>query len=206
MVLDVHLPDIDGFELCRRAALAARRPRALPVLHLSAAFVTDEDKVRGLDAGADAYLTHPVEPAVLVATVQALVRTRVAEDAMRRSEAKFRAIYAQAPSGIACSTSEGRFVDANPALLLLLARRADDVVGHRVSGVRAAPEWTRARRALPAADRRRRSASPNSRWSTPTGEPVHLQWSVSAHIEPGVSMVGRDRHLAARRSSSSSAS
>ena len=58
----------------------------LPVLHLTAAYVTDEDKVRGLDSGADAYLTRPVEPAVLVATVQALVRTRVAEEAMRRSE------------------------------------------------------------------------------------------------------------------------
>ena len=95
MVLDVHLPDIDGFELCR---IVHSRPATarLPILHLTAAFVTDEDKVRGLDSGADAYLTRPVEPAVLVATVQALVRTRVAEQAMRSSEIKFRAIYSQA--------------------------------------------------------------------------------------------------------------
>ena len=67
MVLDVHLPDINGFDLCR---LIRSRDSAdyLPVLHLSAAYVTDEDKVRGLDSGADAYLTHPVDPAVLVAT------------------------------------------------------------------------------------------------------------------------------------------
>jgi hypothetical protein len=82
-VLDVHLPDIDGFDLC--AMLRSQPSTArLPVLHLTAAYVTDEDKVRGLDSGADAYLTRPVEPAVLVATVQALVRTRVAEEAMRR--------------------------------------------------------------------------------------------------------------------------
>jgi CheY-like chemotaxis protein len=99
VVLDIHLPDIDGFELCRR--LRARNTTfRLPVIHLTAAYLTDEDKVRGLDAGADAYLTHPVEPAVLVSTIQALVRTQAAEAAMRASEVKFRTVYAQAPSGI----------------------------------------------------------------------------------------------------------
>src|SRR5918993_610727 len=70
LVLDVHLPDIDGFDLCR---IIHSRPATarLPILHMTAAYVTDEDKVRGLDSGADAYLTRPVEPAVLVATVQA---------------------------------------------------------------------------------------------------------------------------------------
>ena len=121
MVLDVHLPDIDGFELCRVLRSKPETNR-LPVLHLTAAYVTDEDKVRGLDSGADAYLTRPVEPAVLVATVQALVRTRVAEEAMRRSEAKFRAIYAHAPGGLALMDDGGRFVDANPAMLALLGR------------------------------------------------------------------------------------
>ena len=107
VVLDVHLPDIDGFDLCAMPALAPGTAR-LPVLHLTAAYVTDEDKVRGLDSGADAYLTRPVEPAVLVATVQALVRTRMAEEAMRRSESKFRAIYAQAQAGIALLDDQGR--------------------------------------------------------------------------------------------------
>ena len=73
VVLDIHLPDIDGFDLC--ALLRARPETArVPVLHLTAAYVTDDDKVRGLDSGADAYLTRPVDAAVLVATVQALVR------------------------------------------------------------------------------------------------------------------------------------
>src|SRR3954469_14901604 len=126
MVLDVHLPDIDGFELCR--VLRSREETSrLPVLHLTAAYVTDEDKVRGLDAGADAYLTRPVEPAVIVATVQALVRTRVAEEGMRRSESKFRAIYAQAQTGIALLDDQGRLVDANPAMLRMLSREHDDV-------------------------------------------------------------------------------
>ena len=61
VILDVHLPDIDGFELCRR--IRANPPTAtLPVVHLSAEFTRDEDRVTGLNAGADGYMVHPVEP------------------------------------------------------------------------------------------------------------------------------------------------
>jgi len=78
MVLDVNLPDIDGFEVCRR--LRARETTSyLPIIHLSATFVDDSDRVHGLDTGADGYLTHPVEPHVLVATVRAFVRARSAK-------------------------------------------------------------------------------------------------------------------------------
>src|SRR6185369_2669843 len=52
----------------------------IPVIHLSATFVQDVDKGTGLEAGADGYLTHPVEPPVLIATVNAFLRTRTAED------------------------------------------------------------------------------------------------------------------------------
>jgi signal transduction histidine kinase len=82
VVLDVHLPDIDGFEVCR--TLRSRpQTQLLPVVHVSAAYIRDEDRVAGLNAGADGYLVHPVEPAVLVATLQALIRARLAEDQLR---------------------------------------------------------------------------------------------------------------------------
>ncbi|MDB6000803.1 MAG: histidine kinase, partial [Rhizobacter sp.] len=185
MVLDVHLPDIDGFEVCR--VLRTRAPSSrLPVLHLSAAYVSDEDKVRGLDSGADAYLTHPVEPSVLVATVQALVRARIAEAGMRRSEARFRALYAQAPSGICMLDSQGRFADANPALLDLLKRGQEAVVGQRMADF-VPPEWTERVQA-------HATATPPGAWRAVfpmldgAGESVHVEWRVSAPIEPGISI------------------
>lgn len=128
VVLDVHLPDIGGFEVCR-AMREREATSALPIVHLSAAFIAETDKVAGLDAGADAYLTHPAEPAMLVATVQALVRARLAEDRVHHSEAKFRSIYEQAQSGIALIDEQGRFVDANPAMLEMMGRGAEEVLG-----------------------------------------------------------------------------
>ncbi|MEO5690371.1 MAG: response regulator [Burkholderiaceae bacterium] len=185
VVLDIHLPDIDGFDLC---ALLRSQPATarVPVLHLTAAYVTDEDKVRGLDSGADAYLTRPVEPAVLVATVQALVRARVAEEAMRRSESKFRAIYAQAQAGIALLDDQGRFVDANPAMLRMLARSAEAVIGEPLSNF-APREWAqRIVHFSVAAD------SPSGSIEVPMQRPdeslIHVEWSFSPHIEPGITM------------------
>src|SRR6478609_9948148 len=78
VVLDVNLPDFDGFEVCRRIRSMPETAR-IPVVHLSATFVKDAYKVKGLEAGADGYLTHPVEPPVLIATVNAFLRTRKAE-------------------------------------------------------------------------------------------------------------------------------
>lgn len=83
IVLDVRLPDMLGFEVCQRIK-ADPETNAIPVLHVSASYMQDEHKVHGLEGGADGYLTHPVEPTVLLATVHSLLRIRDTEDALRR--------------------------------------------------------------------------------------------------------------------------
>jgi two-component system, OmpR family, response regulator len=70
LVLDVMLPDIDGFETCRR--LRAERVW-VPIIMLTARDAI-EDRVRGLDEGADDYLTKPFSLAELLARLRALAR------------------------------------------------------------------------------------------------------------------------------------
>jgi two-component system OmpR family response regulator len=70
IVLDIMLEDIDGFEVCRRLRSAGRW---FPVLMLTARDAV-EDRVRGLDVGADDYLTKPFAFPELVARVRALMR------------------------------------------------------------------------------------------------------------------------------------
>ncbi len=83
IVLDVNLPDMDGFTVCRRVRAEEKTSR-IPIIHLSATFVKDAHKVHGFEAGADGYLVHPVEPPVLIATVRAFLRARHAEDDRER--------------------------------------------------------------------------------------------------------------------------
>jgi AraC-like DNA-binding protein len=65
-LVDVKLPDMTGFELTRRLKLAGR----LPVIQISAICVTREDRDDGLESGADAYLTAPVDYEDLISTIQ----------------------------------------------------------------------------------------------------------------------------------------
>ncbi|MFD3588572.1 SpoIIE family protein phosphatase [Streptomyces sp. NPDC058683] len=72
-LIDVHLPDMSGFELCRR--LRARPHMAgLPVVHFSALSSVPADRCPGLEMGAEAYLTVPAEPEDIEAAVRAAVR------------------------------------------------------------------------------------------------------------------------------------
>jgi DNA-binding response OmpR family regulator len=76
IVLDVGLPDVDGFEVCRR--LRADDVWA-PVLMLTARDAV-EDRIDGLDAGADDYLVKPFDVGELKARLRALLRRSVVED------------------------------------------------------------------------------------------------------------------------------
>jgi signal transduction histidine kinase len=84
IVLDIKLPDISGFEVCKRIK-ANPLTRSIPVLQTSASFVKSEHKVTGLESGADGYLAQPIEAAVLVATVNSLLRIREAEQIATRA-------------------------------------------------------------------------------------------------------------------------
>ena len=96
IVLDVRLPDGSGFDLAR--SFKTNPDTAdIPLLLISASFTSPNERAKGLDAGADGYLTHPVEPPVLLATVRALLRSREAEMARRESEARFRSMADSAP-------------------------------------------------------------------------------------------------------------
>ena len=71
VILDILLPGMNGFEVCRRLREAGR---SVPVLMLTAARTEEMDKVRGLELGADDYLTKPVGTRELAARVKAILR------------------------------------------------------------------------------------------------------------------------------------
>jgi PAS domain S-box-containing protein len=190
VVLDVNLPDIDGFEVCRRLRAREETSR-MPIIHLSATFAADADKVHGLNAGADGYLTHPVEPPVLIATVNAFLRARQAEEGMRRSEQRFRTIFDQASNGITLITDGFVYVEVNPAMCRMLGRSRAEVVGKHVSAFLPREEEERIATLI-------RNVESGGQWrgTLPhlhaSGRTVELDWHVSAHSAPGLhlAMVG----------------
>ena len=82
IILDVKLPDIDGFEVCRKIK-ADPQTSSIIVIHLSANIISSQAKAYGLARGADAYLVEPIDASELIATVQAMIRIKTAEENSR---------------------------------------------------------------------------------------------------------------------------
>jgi putative two-component system response regulator len=85
VLLDVMMPRLDGFETCGRLK-ATPEGRLTPVV-LVTALSAGEDRIRGLEAGADGFLTKPVDRPILLAQVRALLRLKQATDELERAEA-----------------------------------------------------------------------------------------------------------------------
>ena len=91
VLLDVNLPDMSGFDVCRQIKTDPRTA-AIPVILVSAAAVDVADRAHGLTQGADAYLVKPAEPEELLATVAAMLRYYRARTRAERTAALLTAL------------------------------------------------------------------------------------------------------------------
>ncbi len=134
ILVDVNLPDMSGFDVVR--ALRADPDTAfIPIMHISASFIGTGDKAMGLEAGADAYITHPVEPVVFLATVRALLRAGQAEANMRQAALDWIATFDTIRDAIVIVEDDGTVRRCNQVAAELLGRAANDVVGEQFDAV-----------------------------------------------------------------------
>src|SRR5262249_33848037 len=113
ILLDVRLPDIDGIEVCRRIKTTPATASIL-VIQVSATFMESNDRVRGLEGGADTYLTEPLEPAELIANVRAILRLRQAEQRVREREAWLSTLLRSIGDAVIATDARGCITMLNP--------------------------------------------------------------------------------------------
>lgn len=128
VILDVKLPDLSGFEVCRQIK-SNPETAFIPVLHLSASFVQSQDKAEGLDSGADAYLAQPVEPIELIATVRSLLRIRRAEESALSSAREWQTTFDSINDGVCLVGWDGKILRCNRAMTRLLGKPSNEIVG-----------------------------------------------------------------------------
>jgi PAS domain S-box-containing protein len=128
IILDVKLPDLSGIEVCRRLK-AEPRTAGVAVLHLSANYIRPENKVEGLESGADGYLAQPVDASELLATVRSLLRIRRAEEEARAAAVQWKSTFDSLGDGVCLLDGEGRVMRANQALVELLGLSEEQVLG-----------------------------------------------------------------------------
>jgi two-component system, sensor histidine kinase len=97
VLLDVHLPDRNGIEVCRLLE-RAHHDESIIVIQISASALSPSHATAALDTGADAYLMEPVDPDVLVATVKAMLRLHDAERALAHAKRQLETANNELPS------------------------------------------------------------------------------------------------------------
>ncbi len=95
VLLDVMMPDMDGFEVCRRLKTNPATHH-IPVVMVTA-LDQPSDRVRGLDAGADDFLTKPIPDMALIARVRSLSRLKMVTDELRMRALTSRDIGIESP-------------------------------------------------------------------------------------------------------------
>ncbi|NPV65821.1 MAG: PAS domain S-box protein [Anaerolineae bacterium] len=128
IVLDINLPDINGFNICQQIRSDPEIMHT-PILMISATYLDSNSQVTGLSSGADGYLTHPVEPPVLLAYVNALLRTSQAEKSMRVAAQQWESTFDALSNGICITDSTGRVQHFNRALPTILGMLPEEITG-----------------------------------------------------------------------------
>ena len=134
IIADVNLPDMLGYDLCRRIK-SNPLTVSIPVLQVSASFVSDESRVQALEGGADSYLTQPIEPPVLVASVNALLRLRKAEALSHLSALQWQTTFDSLSDGLVLADAKGFISRANARFLQMLNLAPSDTEGQRLSAI-----------------------------------------------------------------------
>ncbi|WP_374416606.1 response regulator [Stutzerimonas kunmingensis] len=183
LILDVNLPDMSGFDIARQLRADANTA-LLPLIHVSAASIETNDIITGLDAGGDAYLIHPVDPDVLLATLRTLLRVRDTERALRDSEARFREIFFHVAAPIAVLDAELQLHECNHAFELLIGGASP--ASPLSQSVAAGQETILAELSA--------HLQAGERWHTPlqmqvNGETRETEWQISPYRAQGLGLV-----------------
>lgn len=115
VILDVLMPRVDGYEVCRRIR-ADRRTALLPVVFLTA-LQDSSSRLKGLEAGANDFLGKPWSPAELSARIRTLLRLKEMQDALQRQHRRLGLLYD-------VSRELSAYLDLDQMLSLILARSA----------------------------------------------------------------------------------
>jgi diguanylate cyclase (GGDEF)-like protein/PAS domain S-box-containing protein len=137
VLLDVDMPGLDGFEVCRRLK-ANPATSDIPVVFLTGAAGTDE-KLRGLELGASDYLIKPFDPAELRARVRTSLQTKRLMDllaqkalVLQESEERFRVLAENSSDVISRHTPDGCCLYVSPACFAILGYTADQLLSRSI--------------------------------------------------------------------------
>ena len=130
ILLDIMMPGMDGFEVCRRLKEDAEGAK-IPVIFLTAKGMTADEKL-GLELGAVDYIKKPIEPEIVISRIKSHLEHK--DRILRSSEVRFRRLFETSADGIIIVDAEtGMVIDVNPSLAMMMGLSQESFLGKRIN-------------------------------------------------------------------------
>lgn len=151
ILLDIKMPEMDGFEVCKRLK-SDQATRHIPVIMLTTIETASKSRIKGLNIGADAFLFKPIDGTELVAQLNVMLRIKKVEDALRNEKKLlevlvkektkdlqlFRNLINQSNDAIfVVATKTGSFLDFNYKACNSLGYEREELLNMRVTDIEA---------------------------------------------------------------------
>ncbi len=127
ILLDVLMPGIDGFEVCRRLK-KDKKTRIIPVI-MVAVLEKKEHRLEAMEAGADDFLSIPVDKTELLVRVKSLLRIKSYHDALLESEEKYRLHLENVSDVIFAIDPDFRVTSVSPSVERILGHKPEELIG-----------------------------------------------------------------------------
>lgn len=146
ILLDIVMPQMDGYEVCK-ILKSHQLTKHIPIIMLTAMKVDTQSRIKCLEAGADAFLTKPIDPAELVAQVKVVMRIKETEDRLREEKAvldqkvqerikeltnrekSYNSLFNTVSEAIYVQDSQGRFLEINEGALKMYGYPKEYLIG-----------------------------------------------------------------------------
>ncbi len=128
ILLDVVLPDLNGFDVCKQVK-SDRELFGIYVILISGQEISSETQAKGLEAGADGYIARPVSKHELLARVQAMLRLKEAETALRKMNVQLNTLIDSIPDLIFFKDMQGKHILVNKAAERMAGLKKEYFIG-----------------------------------------------------------------------------
>jgi len=148
ILLDIIMPKMDGYEVCKKLK-ADELTKHIPIIMVTAIKTDSESRVKGLNLGADAFLSKPIDAVELMAQIKVMLRIKEAEDKLRKdknmleelvrertkklteSEEQFRLIAENTSDNIGITTFDlkAKYLYVSPSIKSVLGYEEEDLIG-----------------------------------------------------------------------------
>jgi PAS domain S-box-containing protein len=129
VLLDVMLPDADGFELCKKIKEDPEMFGTYVIL-ISGMEISSGSQVKGLEIGADGYITRPITAPELIARIQAILRIKITEMALRKSMERYQMLIETMNEGLGIVNENMIVTFINDKLCELTGYAKNEIIGN----------------------------------------------------------------------------